>query len=54
MVERMMRIYTKQMETIAQYRRKGEQRMVVEHITINSGGQAIVGNLGNGKGCEGD
>lgn len=54
MVERMMRIYTKQMETLAQYRRKGEQKMTVEHITVNSGGQAIVGNLDNGRSHRGE
>jgi len=52
LAERLMRIYTKQMETLSQYRRKGEQKMIVEHITVNNGGQAIVGNLN--KGCQGE
>jgi len=48
LAERLMRIYTRQMDTLSQYRRKGRQTMVVEHITVKKGGQAIVGNIDQG------
>jgi hypothetical protein len=45
-VERMTKLsrtYVAQMETLQRYRRGGQQKMVVEHVTVNEGGQAIVG-----------
>ncbi len=35
-------------EALTRYRRKGEQKVVVEHLTISDGGQAVVGNLNRG------
>jgi len=42
---KLMRTYTAQLETLKRYRIGGQQRMVVEHVTVNQGGQAIVGNI---------
>jgi hypothetical protein len=32
-------------ETVSKIQRKGIQKMVVEHVTVENGGQAIVGNV---------
>lgn len=48
LVERLMRTYARQMEILTSYRRKGQQKMTIEHITIKKGGQAIVGNIDQG------
>ena len=37
-----------QMEALKKYRTGGEQKVTVEHVTVNSGGQAIVGNIPTG------
>ena len=34
-----------QIEALKRYRSTGEQRVVVERVTVNEGGQAIVGNV---------
>ena len=36
------------LEALLKYRRKGEQRVYVEHVHIHGGGQAIVGNVTTG------
>jgi hypothetical protein len=41
-------------EALKRYRTGGEQTIKVEHVTVNDGGQAIVGSIvargrGNGK-----
>jgi hypothetical protein len=50
LADRLTRTYSRQVEVLASYRRKGNQKMTVEHITINDGGQAIVGNIEDGRG----
>jgi hypothetical protein len=41
---RLMRLFNEQAETMAKLKGKsGQQRVVVEHVTVNHGGQAIVG-----------
>lgn len=42
---KLMRTYTTQMETLQKYRGKGQQKMTVEHVHVNAGGQAIIGNV---------
>lgn len=42
---KLTRTYAMQMETLNRYRGKGQQKMTVEHVHINSGGQAIIGNV---------
>lgn len=38
------------LDTLLKYRKKGEQRVHVEHVHVNAGGQAIVGNVNSGGG----
>ena len=42
---KLTRTYASQMEALQRYRGKGQQKMTVEHVHINSGGQAIIGNV---------
>ncbi len=41
----LQRTFTSQVETFAKLRRGGEQHVRVEHVTVQPGGQAIVGNI---------
>lgn len=43
--ERLMRIYNQQVDTLNKHRGKGQQKVTVEHVTVNEGGQAVVGSL---------
>lgn len=48
---RLMRIFNEQVETMAKLKGKGgQQRVVVEHVTVAAGGQAIVGTVIPGGG----
>lgn len=47
-LNKLARTYAMQMETLKRYRTGGQQRVIVEHVTVNAGGQAIVGNVGGG------
>jgi hypothetical protein len=55
---KMLRTFAAQAETLAKLRRGGEQRVVVEHVHVYSGGQAIVGAVNpaapvlEGVGCK--
>lgn len=42
---KLSRSYATLMEALNRYRGKGQQKVTVEHVTVNAGGQAIVGNL---------
>jgi len=46
---KLARTYTMQMEALQRYRGKGQQKMVIEHVNVNSGGQAIIGNVESNK-----
>jgi hypothetical protein len=35
-------------EALKRYRSRGDQTVRVEHVTVNEGGQAIVGNVNHG------
>ncbi len=52
--DRFMRTFAAQIETLAKYRRGGQQKVVVEHVHVHEGGQAIVGNIENHRGGGGD
>ena len=52
--DRFMRTFTAQMETLSKHRRGGQQKVVVEHVHVHEGGQAIVGNIENHRGGGGD
>ncbi len=43
-------IYTRQIEALDKHRGKGQQKITVEHINIEPGGQAIVGHVETGRG----
>lgn len=40
---KLLRTYCAQIETLRRLRNGGEQKIVVEHVTVHEGGQAIVG-----------
>jgi hypothetical protein len=37
------------MEALKRYRTGGQQKVTVEHVTVNAGGQAIVGAVAHRK-----
>lgn len=45
---KLSRTFTSQVEALKKYRTGGSQRMTVEHIHVNEGGQAVVGNIHQG------
>jgi len=40
---KLLRTFTAQVEALNKYRNKGQQKVIVEHVTVNEGGQAVVG-----------
>ncbi|MER8562053.1 hypothetical protein [Mesorhizobium sp. M0578] len=49
-LNRLSRTYVAQVEALKRYRSKGEQRVIVERVNVEKGGQAIVGNVAHGGG----
>lgn len=49
MAEKMMSLYAKQLETLNRHRGKGQQKMTVEYVNVEAGGQAIVGSVETGR-----
>ena len=49
---KLTRLYNETLETLMRYRRKGEQKFLVQHVNVNDGGRAIVGNFETGGGVE--
>ena len=47
---KLARTFAAQVEALKRYRTGGEQKVTVEHVTVNEGGQAIVGNVRHGGG----
>ena len=47
---KLARTFTAQVEALKRYRTGGEQRVVVEHVHVHQGGQAIVGTVNRGGG----
>ena len=47
---KLMRTYMAQMEALNKYRNKGKQQITVQHVNVNDGGQAIVGDVNQGGG----
>lgn len=43
--EKLLQIYARQVEVLDKHRGKGQQKITVEHVTVEAGGQAIVGNV---------
>ena len=48
--QKLMALYTQQVAALNKHRGKGQQKVTVEHVTVQSGGQAIVGNVEPGAG----
>jgi uncharacterized protein YjgD (DUF1641 family) len=48
---KLTRCFTTQVEALKKYRSNGQQKVIVEHVTVNEGGQAIVGNVDQGGGA---
>ena len=49
---KLLRTFTMQVEALQRYRSKGQQKIVVEHVDVHAGGQAIVGTVNPGGGCK--
>ena len=45
---KLMTLYTQQLATLNKHRGKGQQKVTVEHVNVEAGGQAIVGNVSAG------
>lgn len=45
---KLMTLYTQQLAALDKHRGKGQQKITVERVTVQSGGQAIVGNVDAG------
>ncbi|MDP2601779.1 MAG: hypothetical protein Q8S00_04200 [Deltaproteobacteria bacterium] len=45
---KLARTFAVQVEALKRYRTGGEQKVTVEHVTVNQGGKAIVGNVTHG------
>jgi hypothetical protein len=48
-VNKLTRTFTAQMDALNKHRGKGQQKMIVEHIHVNEGGQAVIGNIDGSK-----
>jgi hypothetical protein len=49
---KLMRVFNSQLDALQKLRGKGQQKIIVEHVNVNEGGQAIVGDVsyqGGGK-----
>ncbi len=42
---KLLSVFAKQLETLNRNRGKGQQKVTVEHVQVQSGGQAIVGSI---------
>ena len=47
---KLLRTFAAQMEALKKYRTGGQQKMIVEHVHVHQGGQAIVGSVSQGGG----
>jgi len=42
---KLLRLHNETIETLGRYRRGGEQKVTVQHVNVNEGGKAIIGNV---------
>jgi len=47
---KLMRVYSAQVEALNKHRNKAKQTVVVKHVHVHEGGQAIVGSVSQGEG----
>ena len=48
---KLARTFAAQVEALRKHRTGGEQRVLVQHVNVSDGGQAIVGNVSTGGGA---
>lgn len=53
-LSRLARTFAAQLEALKRYRTGGEQRVTVQHVTVNEGGQAVVGHVQGGGAGRGE
>lgn len=46
---KMLQLYARQLEALGKYRNKGQQKITVERVNVEAGGQAIVGSVSTGQ-----
>jgi len=46
---KLARTFVAQVEALKRYRSGGEQKVTVQHVNVSEGGQAIVGNVTQGR-----
>ncbi len=46
---KLLSIFSRQIEVLNKHRGKGQQKMTIEHVNVESGGQAMVGHIEAGK-----
>lgn len=46
---KLLQLYVRQVEALDKHRGKGQQKITVEHVTVEAGGQAIVGHVQTGE-----
>jgi len=52
---RFMKLFVEQTEAMAKLKGTArQQKVTVEHVTVNSGGQAVVGHVETGKSTQGE
>ena len=44
---KLSRTFMPQMEALKRYRKKADQKITVEHVSIGDGGKAIIGDINN-------
>jgi hypothetical protein len=49
-LNKLLRTFSIQMETLKRYRTGGEQKVTVQHVSVSDNAQAIVGNVSTGGG----
>lgn len=49
---KLARTFTSQIEALKRYRTGGEQKVTVQHVNVGEGGQAIVGNVTQGRSAD--
>jgi hypothetical protein len=53
MLNRLMRSFTSQMDTLQRYRAGGDKNVTVHNVSVTDGGQAIVGNITQNANADG-
>ena len=49
---KLCRSYASLVEALTKYRTKGQQKITVQHVNVNDGGQAVIGDVNQGVGNE--